>query len=64
MADARTKIRRWGADWHQLMAERALVEAEGVEDNIDAAFQRMVEVDRLRQQFRDRTHQPEPPRWE
>ncbi len=63
MADTRTKIRRWGADWHQLMAERALVEAEGGND-LDAAFERMLEVDRLRQQFRDRTHQPEPPRWE
>ena len=64
MADKRTRIRRWGSDWNQLQAEQALIEATLTEADVDAAFEKMLAIDRVREQFRRRTHQPEPPRWE
>jgi hypothetical protein len=62
--DSHTKIRSWGADWNQLMAERALIEAAHARGDLDEEFEKMLEIDRVRQHFRDRTHQPEPPHWE
>jgi len=65
MADRHTKLRHWGADWQQLQAEIALIEAAYTDsDDHDAQFEKMLEIDRARQQFRQRTHQPEPPHWE
>lgn len=64
MADTRTKIRHWGSDWHQLQAERALIEAALSEGDFETAYERMIEIDRVREEFRKRTHQPEPPHWE
>lgn len=65
MADNRTMVRRWGADWAQLQAELALIDGAlpDCEDH-DDALERLVAVERSREDFRRRTHQPEPPRWE
>lgn len=64
MADTRTRIRRWGRHWQQLQAEKALIEAAFESDDFDAAFEQMLAIDRVREDFRKRTHQPDPPRWE
>lgn len=64
MSDTRTRIRRWGRHWQQLQAERALIEDAFDGDDFDEALEKMFEIDRVREDFRKRTHRPEPPRWE
>jgi hypothetical protein len=64
VADTRTRIRRWGSDWNQLQAERALIEASLLGRDFDTALERMIAIDQVRDQFRRRTHPHEPPRWE
>lgn len=64
MADRNAKLRHWGADWQQLQAELALIEAAHAGQDHDAQFEKMLEIDRAREEFRQRTHQPEPPHWE
>ncbi|MBX3474063.1 MAG: hypothetical protein KF754_06735 [Planctomycetes bacterium] len=64
MADRHAKLRRWGADWQQLQAEIALIEAAHPDTDHDSQFEKMLEIDRAREEFRQRTHQPVPPHWE
>jgi hypothetical protein len=65
MADSRAKIRNWGAEYAQLQAEIALIEAEyaGL-DGIDDQLLKALAIDKARNDFRARTHEPEPPSWE
>lgn len=68
MADTRTMIRRWGLDWQQLQAELALLDAmlpgQDHEADHDAALEKLLHLQRIRDDFRQRTHQPPPPKWE
>lgn len=65
MADTNVKIRRWGADWQQLQAEQAFVEASFPDElDHDVALEKLLELQKIRNDFHKRTHQPEPPKWE
>lgn len=65
MSDRQTNFRPWGALWQQLQAEIALIEAAYPDTgDFDNQFEKMLEIDRARQAFRQRVHQPEPPHWE
>lgn len=58
-------IRRWGLDWQQLQAEKSLLDAMFPEAlDHDAALEKLLALQKIRDEFRHRTHQPEPPKWE
>lgn len=58
MSDTGVRIRKWGRDWQQLQAEKALIEDAVKGDDFDEAFERMLKIDRVREDFRKRTRKP------
>ena len=65
MSDSRTKIRRWGLDHAQLCAELELIRAQFPDQaDFDAAAERLFAEFEAKEAYRQRTHEPEPPKWE
>jgi hypothetical protein len=63
MADTKTRIRRWGLDHAQLMAELALIRDQYPNQaDFDEAVERLFAEQAAKEAFRGRTL--EPPKWE